>query len=60
MAKDQYAELSAMGREALQRGDNPRSLTDEDYTKFVEVNGGSDPTLSPEAEAEAETMEGDE
>jgi hypothetical protein len=49
--------LSQVGREAIERGDNPRSLGDLDkaaYDAAVEESGEPDPTLSPLGSADDE------
>lgn len=60
MAKDKYENLSPQGREAIERGDNPRSLSDEDYAAYVEAHDGSDPTLSPVASNDDEAEGGED
>lgn len=48
----EYEGMSPLGREAMDQGFNPRSLSEADYAIYVEANGGEDPTLSPGGEAE--------
>jgi hypothetical protein len=51
------SELSQVGREAIERGDNPRSLNEADeaaYNAAVEDSGKADPTATPLGKGEGE------
>lgn len=56
MSTDQFPGMSQNGREALDQGFNPRSLSDEDYAIYVKATGtdAAGFPVEPEPAAEGE------